>query len=819
MPVEGQAMKRGSLLGWVGIAVLAGATAWVVYTSGGSPAAPAPTATVTPHIIIVPVTVTATPTATVTKAAPVVVPPTRTPRLSPNEVVTDAPTRAPTATATQWAAPTVPWAGEALALHAPNAEGLFEVVQLANQSLADFSYLSDRDEVTDQVHYGERDALERLVAADVVQHYSNGLPSTGSLLTTTVDLQTPPPASLVRLLRAAVIRHVLERAQYVLQTERAYSFGGVTLRASELEMDGDPGREWLVAVEYNHYRAQDWLVFYEDANGQPRYETTPWWALYEPHGAVDLDATHDFTGDGMPEIVIVTDNYMMGFSWENVWVYHWRSGMWQLVSQLTLTPGPAWADSTHFFELVDDNGDGRYELRVRTPRSFGFGCDDETVRDYVWDGQRMVETGSDPAVPETGACLIYRAENAGSLAGEARGFERVLTLLEVENAKPDLLAWARVQLAMRYAALGSESEAVALLEAASQAQGTGGYLDLLRQAVAQVGSQPMAVCAELYGQAVNTEYGHSLGTAIDDDLAYGPGPGQYEPVPERVCPLDMLTAHVLARVSLPADRSPAAALEAQGLSLAVFEPLALDSDADVEYVGLLAGPWRPVLVLDRQGVVWHLADTGVIGSADMAVAALAVPGASDSNVLVVRPADSVPFSWGCEGADVPLTLALLTRTSDGWEAALLTSQCADPALLDLSSPKNRAAAIAVLEAPTVDTATDTPPWMQLEGYAGQEPARFGLLGYVTELQTNVLERRYPLGTQAAITALLNYLPHDDANAQLVAVRLLYLRGLGYELAGDDAAAVAAYTDVLRAAPGSAWAWLAWARVGPVAAGG
>ncbi|MEP7358838.1 MAG: hypothetical protein ABI847_16435, partial [Anaerolineales bacterium] len=79
---------------------------------------------------------------------------------------------------------------------------------------------------------------------------------------------------------------------------------------------------------------------------------------------------------------------------------------------------------------------------------------------------------------------------------------------------------------------------------------------------------------------------------------------------------------------------------------------------------------------------------------------------------------------------------------------------------------------------------------------------------------DILSGQSPLVTQQIITALLAYLPADDPAAQRVAVRLLYLRGLGYELANDKAGALDAYAAVLATAPDSVWAWLAWARVGP-----
>jgi hypothetical protein len=41
-----------------------------------------------------------------------------------------------------------------------------------------------------------------------------------------------------------------------------------------------------------------------------------------------------------------------------------------------------------------------------------------------------------------------------------------------------------------------------------------------------------------------------------------------------------------------------------------------------------------------------------------------------------------------------------------------------------------------------------------------------------------------------------------------------LIGYSYEAAGDGESAVAAYLELIKAAPQSAWSWLAWTRLEP-----
>jgi len=65
--------------------------------------------------------------------------------------------------------------------------------------------------------------------------------------------------------------------------------------------------------------------------------------------------------------------------------------------------------------------------------------------------------------------------------------------------------------------------------------------------------------------------------------------------------------------------------------------------------------------------------------------------------------------------------------------------------------------------------------------------------------------------------LLDYFPANDPDAQPYIQHLTYLLGYYYELRGEEETAVTTYLTLISQYPTSPWAWLAWARLEPVAA--
>ncbi len=811
MVTEQQAgRKRGSLIGWVIIGLFALATAWVVYASGRSSSVPQVTATATPFVVIVRVTITPTPSQPPTLAPTHTARPSRTPALTRTET----PTETPYVTPTRAPAESVRLANAHLALHAPNSDTLFEVIKLTLAESVEVNPDDDGAAVQNAISWSEVAAIHSLTAADSARHYGGGLPSAGSVLTSTLEVHYGwVPYSLMQLLRAAAIRFVLDHPTDILRDEHGYTLGMVDLAAQSLEMDGDAGREWLVAVTFTHYYVKDWLVFDEDANGQPKLLPAPWPPYYDGHDPVELDATHDFTGDGRAEIVLVAHHYMWGRDWAEAFIYHWRGSGWQLVGSPGLPSGPIGWDITSEYTLEDVNADGRTDMRVTTPEWLGFNCRYDIVTDYAWNGSAVVVVNEAAPLPDLSGCTIAAAQRAADPADQIAGFERALAQAQTEGAKPDAVAWIRVQLAMRLAGQWRGDEATAMLQAAVETEGDGGYLTMLRQAVAEFGLKPLPICDALNRQAQGVQ--GSLGTDIDEDIAYPGYPMTYEPSPEAVCPLSLLTTELLEHAVLPADQSPALAMEAAGFALGLIEPLALDADPEPEWVGVMAVGYRYLLVFDQEGEVWAISVTSAFANAATMLATYAKPGAPTQDLLAVT-ALANDAGWNCDTGLAPLDVGRLSRLTEGWRTTGWKTRCADPALLDLTDPAHRDQVVALLDAPepVSETAEPLPAWMRLEGYDGNAPAGLSLLEYIDQLQADTLARRRPLGTQQEITALLGYLPAGDTAAERVATRLYYLSGLGYELAGDERAALAAYATVLVRAPSSTWAWLAWARVGP-----
>jgi hypothetical protein len=102
-----------------------------------------------------------------------------------------------------------------------------------------------------------------------------------------------------------------------------------------------------------------------------------------------------------------------------------------------------------------------------------------------------------------------------------------------------------------------------------------------------------------------------------------------------------------------------------------------------------------------------------------------------------------------------------------------------------------------------------PDWYMLSSFAQSDQTLPDLLANLTH---RVSTQSEPELNAVTIDQLLDYLPSDSNELQLIIEFLYYLRGLNYELMGNDNIAVDNYLLLLELNRGSPWSWMAAARL-------
>ena len=687
-------------------------------------------------------------------------------------------------------------------LHPPSAEAELIVLHQIARELLD--QISQDDPFLSHLNYY---SLGQFIEADLATFFPDGFPEAINLLDDESYIVPRPSWYMPTMAHAHILQdgfiQYLQQNQYQLKADETVETEILWFTATPVELDGDLLPEWVVKIDFRLWQTTALVLLKEISPGN--YVRLPasfpvFSERFYADGQTTVDVNYDFTGDGISEIIIHNDTYLGGGGRSEIfWIFIWQTDRLTRLQVIDLEYA---SYERPVYDFADHTGDGIADIRVVSPYNRNLGCKWDETDLYSWNGlttQFVLETDDYPDIP---VCNVYRGawpfHGRLTVAERTVLLERAVEQFAVEPApSADYLAFVYFHLAMLYTTEGRDDLARQTLDLLYQLPQDVHLVTLYTEVYESVNHSPLASCRQLLQRAPEMMESE-MADYISGFATLGIGGDETEPDARLVCPLVEVVRGRVATLSPLQTANPVTAMTELGYSLAFTQTTNLDSDPELEWIGILE-PIAPSLVIfDQTPAGWAIHPTGLY------------------------PFDEV----------VQLTWLLRDVTDDGVDDLLVLLEIGETALADLwpsykvflfdtavadydlvHSISSYEDEVRLAELPLdffpPERSVTAAAWKQLEGFNTEATSTYD---YVRELVAAVLSPEHSDTLPEDLIALINYLPPDEPEAHYLILQLTYMLGYTYEQEGREEEAIATYLALIQQAPESPWSWLAWARI-------
>ncbi|MCB9423433.1 MAG: hypothetical protein H6667_26795, partial [Ardenticatenaceae bacterium] len=418
------------------------------------------------------------------------------------------------------------------------------------------------------------------------------------------------------VLQTAVVAH-LNQNQISLEDRNQIDILELTVIPQATDLNSDGVLEWLLAVESKDLYILGVIPLIVEQSGQ--YAILP--NTIDPintsntgtyvDGISQVIFDFDFTGDDIVDILRIEQGYLGG-PFGYIDVYMWNgSGIYRLeridISVRSFKPYAT-------FELDDFTGDGVVDVRVIKTHEVNFNCTWDEVDIYSWNGRiPQHQLMEDNQMPDTPECAMFHAITPSRPYSEAvlaensriELLESALSRLTLEAApSADYLALGYLHLAMAYLEQNDVGKAQETFDQLYNLPDTATFAQLAKDLYAENDGDLLSVCQQLYTEPEQVEE-----TGISDYIYEGSvtgffGVGSELLNPEAICPYPQHITDELRTVSLPANQHPATSLSQLGYTFSQYDSFNLDSDASLEWLGVVQKEEARLVLFDEMDGVF-----------------------------------------------------------------------------------------------------------------------------------------------------------------------------------------------------------------------
>jgi hypothetical protein len=636
-----------------------------------------------------------------------------------------------------------------------------------------------------------------------------------------------PPQNAVDVILNAVTNHIQKQA-YQFQDQSTITQNKLSLTPYKIELDHDPGTEWLVQVKIADTGLLCFLLFDENADGSYRRLESQ-----IPHFSQDDMVEHkvlllkDFTGDGLTDVLISKYFYVMGSSITLYYVSQGNKAGMSLIEAYS-TNGYAYTyEGPVPSQVVDETTLAGLKLTYSEDLNWDCVWKHEVTFHWIGGVEQRNETGQN--APDTPECWFAKAVSLNDPVDDQTAIHLLQSAIyKLNPAQDEKTAFAHYRLALLYLKNGQQSMARKHLSSLQKFYANDPITsEYLKEALSPMLDQPslnlLPVCQMGYASPYEAFPGWREYTYSTNVYHSYPG-GQ--PVPEAICPLIDIVETQMNKIDFNGAGSPAEAIQRVGLPIQLIQSyslpdwvrpawfVVLDTQpyiviANVPYSENHEFIWKRMSIFDYgdSQPSWLNQDVTGDGIAEMAIAVKNNHYYCDSGMasyqLLLTGAIHKNLTTSiagleCFSASAPLNLVEIMKDNDGdglSDLLVKFSKETFPASdwLDLNIQRNGPVTWFTRE----EIWNMTQPSEQSERENNSE-----------DPEKAIFSGKNPVEVRQKIQKLLNDLSPDSPYYQLVHDRYRYLVALSYELEGNTQEAILSYLELARSEPGTIWSNLA-----------
>ena len=503
-------------------------------------------------------------------------------------------------------------------LSRPSPEGLLELTSIINTQHGYLRRYKYEDSLSDLM-INELSGLLTVIDAETELYYPDGFPHPAvvwNYYPITNDAGYPffPPAYLEALTNAVFDN--LNRELHTLKDQKTIPGKGYAVKSYRVELDHDPGLEWLVRIDWESIAALSWLVL--NQNPDQSYTRLKLslpnvhWVPYTWDERIEI--LQDFTGDSLTDIIFMEQGYAMGTDFYDFYIAKGtQSGFQKLTSISKTTSVTETAAQDAAYQLEPPPGSQWLSLTVSDPHDINWGCAWDTKTSYRWPyGVEQVSI-TDKETPRTPECLLARAVNVYDSVDDATAvnlLENAIVHFDQNDSEHrGKLLFARYRLAILYAVMNKDSLSRKHLELLVQnLTGSETYLkENIMSLLEEDTINAITLCDSMY-HASETEMPESWMNYLDATAALHAYPYSHEIYPPAICPLREIISQKLNQVDFTLQPISETALADQGIPVVSIQSYPIpDQERPASFL-LIGADTLYVLgyVPTREGWDWRL---------------------------------------------------------------------------------------------------------------------------------------------------------------------------------------------------------------------
>jgi hypothetical protein len=725
----------------------------------------------------------------------------------------------------------VPNAAVSYSLQPPDPNQLVSLIDLIWKRNDEIQFGLD-DEFAASAISLETSAVDGFVSADLERYYPAGIPSGSEFAEKVVpawkNMYFYPSGSIETLLVASSVQYLNnQHTQFVSQQKLSTQV--MTVLPIQIEIDGDPQPEWLAQIDYTEYQIRIFLPLKVMADGTYHILPNDIPIIHlqnSDDSLISLDTAHDLNGDGDDDLIISSLHYSAGSMSGIARIFSWNGKSLLNIGSVGLPGVNARADASTSEYRIENRPGKPAEIRVVWPRFRSFGCKWTTEYIYRWAETQFIQESLNENIPDKPDCYIAKAIESDQPQVQAHWLQSALAKIKPGNATADLRAWLLLRLAVAYSAQGNDADAVSTLKSLFGVSGNGTFLKAVTDAYSGVGPAPLAVCKALYTTASELAHSQSsFNATIDGDLAFDFAyPISSSPVPDVVCPYWELLKNQIKAKQVVSGMDPVQPLSMSGYQFKLLKAQNLDTDAAVEYIGVLQVEKPLIVMVDALASGWQIypidfVDQPVVG---LEIATTLAVDTKEPGTLLLAQLDASTRgeTTDCMKNTQDYLLILVAGKKDSYKMLKwrgFSCQIQPPVNLQTKLGSDTFISL-VNECDHCDLMNDyykkQPDWVELLGFSEKLPADTDVFAYIRLLDQETLQGGDLNQSRAKIAHLINFLPKDVPAAKVLQNYLRYLHAFTYELDAKPTLAVTEYLALIQNVPDSLWAWLAWSRLTP-----